>query len=234
MGEISYYQTLNINPSATQAEIKYAYRQLVKQFHPDTQAAHASHDAIALINAAYEVLGDPQRRRDYDQSLSCELNHPAAQGQRSAHAHQQYYQYQHQRQTGKQFDIALENWVKHVFLPVNRLIHQILQPLNLELDNLSADPFDDELMEGFQAYLANSRLWQKKALHQFRSIPNPSSMAGVAANLYHCLHQISDGIDELERFTWNYDEAYLHTGQELFRIAVGLRQEAQVGISNFR
>jgi molecular chaperone DnaJ len=58
-------------------------------------------------------------------------------------------------------------------------------------------------------------------------MPNPPSVAGAAAHLYYCLNQIGDGLDELEYFPLNYDERYLHMGQELFRIATGLHCEAQ-------
>jgi molecular chaperone DnaJ len=57
-------------------------------------------------------------------------------------------------------------------------------------------------------------------------------LAGVAANLYYCLNQLGDALDELETFTLNYDDQYLHTGQEMFRIAAGLRREAMANIKN--
>ncbi len=228
MAEASHYHTLNVDPSATQAEIKQAYRQLAKRFHPDTQTAHANHDAIARINAAYEVLGDPQQRRSYDQRL----NHPNrnARQQRTADAQQQYRRYRQQVQTGQEADAQFEQWLKQVYTPVNRLIQHILQPLRSEIDALAADPFDDDLMDDFQAYLEDSRAYLKQAQTLFRSMPNPPTVAGVAANLYYCLNQVGDGIEELERFTCNYDETYLHTGQELFRIARGLQREAQAAI----
>jgi len=87
-------------------------------------------------------------------------------------------------------------------------------------------------MEDFQAYLENCRQDLNQAQITFRSQPNPAPVAGVAANLYYCLNQLGDGIDELERFTFNYDEHYLHTGQELFRIATSLRHDAQDAIKH--
>lgn len=63
-------------------------------------------------------------------------------------------------------------------------------------------------------------------------MPNPANLAGVAAHLYYCLNQVGDGLDELEFFTLNYDDHYLHTGQELFRIAEGLRWEAATAIQD--
>ncbi len=120
--------------------------------------------------------------------------------------------------------------MKQVYTPVSRLIQQILKPLKEQIDDLSADPFDDELMEDFQDYLEDCRELLNKAERTFRSLPNPPSVAGVAAHLYYCLNQVSDGIEQLETFTLNYDDSYLHTGQELFRIAAGLRREAQVAV----
>lgn len=57
------YQTLGIEPTATAAEIKAAWRALCAQHHPDRGGDPA---AMAEINAAYEVLSDPQRRLAYE------------------------------------------------------------------------------------------------------------------------------------------------------------------------
>ena len=64
--EIDHYKTLGIAASATQAEVKQAYRKLAKQLHPDSQTAQSNHDKIAQVNAAYEVLGDASERQQYD------------------------------------------------------------------------------------------------------------------------------------------------------------------------
>ena len=51
-----YYKTLDVNPTATQGQIRQAYRHLVKLFHPDTHTEVADHERIISINEAYEVL----------------------------------------------------------------------------------------------------------------------------------------------------------------------------------
>jgi molecular chaperone DnaJ len=230
MAHQTHYDTLDISPTASQAEIKQAYRRLAKQFHPDSNREMASHDQIAQVNAAYEVLGDPQQRRTYDRQLN---DRPHAgydprysRQQRTATAQNQHQQ----RQRGRDTDEHLQQWMQQVYQPVNRMLLYILQPLQDQLDDLAADPFDDELLGDFQAYLDDCRDYLQRAQGSFRSMPNPASVAGTAANLYYCLNQVGDGIDELERFTSSYDEHYLHTGQELFRIAIGLRREAQVAL----
>ena len=218
MLEDNYYKILNISPTATQGEIKQAYRRLVKLFHPDSNSETADHEHIIRINAAYEVLGDIQQRNSYDKQLKGRFQPPPA---------RDYHQPRKQQQTRRDLDAELQQWLKQVYTPVNKMLSRILNSLKDEIDELSADPFDDELLEAFQIYLENCRHFLKQAQAFFRSMPNPPNMAGVAAHLYYCLNHIADGIEELEFFTLNYDDHYLHTGQELFRIAAGLRREAK-------
>jgi molecular chaperone DnaJ len=218
----NHYETLEVSTTATPEEIKQSYRRLVKLFHPDSKSETADHEQIVRINVAYEVLGDPQRRRSYDQQLN-----QTFQGKRQQRTANAENNYRHHRQRGQDADEQLQLWIKQVYLPVNRWVCRILTPLREQLDALSADPFDDELMTEFQDYLTDCRHYLNQAQVAFRSLPNPATLAGVAAHLYYCLNQLGDGIEELNFFTLNYDDHYLHTGQELFRIAAGLRQEAQ-------
>ncbi len=226
MSEPNHYDTLHVSPQATSAEIKQAYRRLAKRFHPDSQSETADPDKIIEVNAAYEVLSDPTRRSCYDQQLRFSPFQPQYQNrqQRTANAQQHY---QRHRQTSQDADFQLSQWLQQVYKPVSRLIRRILSPLEARVDELAADPFDDELMANFQAYLEDCRHYLHQAQLTFRSQPNPPAVAGAAASLYYCLNQLGDGIEELNLFTLNYDDSYLHTGQELFRIATGLHYEAQ-------
>ncbi|MEH2063187.1 MAG: DnaJ domain-containing protein [Nostoc sp.] len=224
----NHYETLKVSPSASQTEIKQAYRRLVKLFHPDSNQESADHEQIIRINAAYEVLGDNQNRRNYDQQLqdhSQQLNSDRQQRTASAQKH-----YQTRRKTGRDVDEQVEEWLRQVYQPVNRLLCNILYSLEEQMDQLAADPFDDELLDEFQEYLKTCRDDLKQAQITFRSLPNPPSLARTAAHLYYSLDQVADGLDELGYFPLNYDERYLHTGQELFRIATGLHCEAQASV----
>jgi curved DNA-binding protein CbpA len=62
---VNPYEILGVPAHATQAEIKAAYRSLVKRYHPDRNAGNESAQ-IQSINAAYEILSDPEKRRRYD------------------------------------------------------------------------------------------------------------------------------------------------------------------------
>ena len=226
METVTHYDTLELHPDASQSDIKQAYRRLAKLFHPDSQQETASHDRIASINAAYEILGDPTRRRHYDARIL------GAAPSRSYATVSSTPTRRHASSEGRDLDAQVQVWLKQVYTPVNRALRHVINQLNDELRQLSADPFDDDLLEDFQSYLDDCREKVEQAQRCFRSAPNPSTMAGAASSLYHCLDQVGDGVDELERFISCYDEHYLHTGQELFRIAHKLREDAQAAMQS--
>lgn len=61
-----YYSILQLEPTAPPSEIDAAYKRLAKACHPDVSRAEDAHEQMILLNQAYEVLGDPDRRRRYD------------------------------------------------------------------------------------------------------------------------------------------------------------------------
>ena len=66
--EKDYYKVLGVSKTATDKEITRAYRKLAKQYHPDTNAG--KEDLFKDVSAAYEVLGDPAKRKEYDEVRS--------------------------------------------------------------------------------------------------------------------------------------------------------------------
>jgi DnaJ-class molecular chaperone len=63
-----YYQILGVGRNASEKEIKQAYRRLARKHHPDLNPGDKSAEArFKEINAAYEVLSDPEKRKKYDQ-----------------------------------------------------------------------------------------------------------------------------------------------------------------------
>jgi molecular chaperone DnaJ len=65
--EKDYYATLGVAKNADQAAIKKAYRKLAQQHHPDTNPGNEAAEArFKEVSAAYDVLGDPEKRAAYD------------------------------------------------------------------------------------------------------------------------------------------------------------------------
>jgi molecular chaperone DnaJ len=66
--ETDYYQMLGVPKNASAAEIKKAYRRLAQKHHPDANAGdREAEERFKEVSAAYDVLGDPERRKQYDQ-----------------------------------------------------------------------------------------------------------------------------------------------------------------------
>ena len=64
---LDYYVTLEVTPEASDDEIKRSYRKLALQYHPDrNQGKKDAEEKIREINAAYEILGDPETRKSYE------------------------------------------------------------------------------------------------------------------------------------------------------------------------
>src|SRR6188472_587506 len=63
-----FYSVLGVSPSASQEEIKKAYRKLAKKYHPDANASDAkAAERFKEISEAHTVLGDAEKRKQYDE-----------------------------------------------------------------------------------------------------------------------------------------------------------------------
>lgn len=67
MEKRDYYEVLGLQKGATDAEIKKAYRQMAKKYHPDVNKEPSAEEKFKEVNEAYEVLSDPQKKANYDQ-----------------------------------------------------------------------------------------------------------------------------------------------------------------------
>ena len=209
------YAVLEVLPSATAAEIKAAYRRLVKQHHPD---AGGDDQRMLALNAAWEVLSDGERRRAHDRTRLQSGRSTTAPDLRRAAA-------EHNRAV--EADDALVRWLRQVYAPIDRLLGEVINPFPNQFKALSADPYDDELMEAFCGYLESSGRRIERIKELFQSLPTPPSVGGFGLSVYHCFSEVEDALVELERYTMGYVDNYLHDGREMLREAKQRRKRLQ-------
>ncbi|MBX3113741.1 MAG: DnaJ domain-containing protein [Fimbriimonadaceae bacterium] len=70
----THYQVLGIPQKSNIKEVREAYHRLARAYHPDVNSEKDAHETMARINNAFEVLGDPVRRSEYDASLGYTAN----------------------------------------------------------------------------------------------------------------------------------------------------------------
>lgn len=86
-----YYEILEISESASEEVIHMAYKALVKKYHPDSSGQEKNSESkMQEINEAYEILSDPERRKNYDEKRVQEENEKS---EGSENGHRWYYSY---------------------------------------------------------------------------------------------------------------------------------------------
>ncbi len=68
--KLNYYKILQIDPEAEPEIVEAAYKRLARKYHPDVNPASDAKERMQAINLAYETLGDPRRRAEYDRQQS--------------------------------------------------------------------------------------------------------------------------------------------------------------------
>ena len=222
----NYYEELGLKANATKREIKSSYRKLVKKHHPD---AGGKKEKFLEIQIAWETLNDPVKKEKYDRKLS-----------NSKHSSNFLEKDWEQKINSKKYnssakDNEVKKWIKEIYYPSNRLITQIIKPLTHEIKELSADPYDEELMEIFCNYINLSQKKIEKVDKIYNSIPVPNSISSLGLDLYHCFSQVKEALSELDRYTQGYVDDYLFDGKEMMkeakRIQLKMAYDKQIKIS---
>ena len=203
------YQILKVHSDAKIEDIKKAYRELVKIHHPDKGG-----DAkiILEINAAWEIL----KKKHNNLNLN-KFNNSKA-----------YKKNKYKKETNNYFkseDIHI--WFQNVYLPIDKLLGEIINPLSKNIRELSADPYDQLLMDSFCLYLKKSKNKINKVKQIYTATVSPSIIRDFSLDLYHCLSQVEDGLNELERYTMGYVDNYLHDGKSMITEAKKKRRFLQ-------
>ena len=213
------YEELGLKQNATQGEIKSSYRRLVKQHHPD---AGGEKDRFIAIQRAWEILNDPLKKKQYDKNL-LQIEQPYNFKNKNWEKKVNSEKYS---STIK--DNEVQNWIKTIYNPINRFINQIIKPLGKEIKELSADPYDDELMENFCSYISLSQKKIEKVDRLYKSVSVPNSISSLGLDLYHCFSQVKDALSELDKYTQGYVDDYLFDAKEMMKEAKRIQSKMAI------
>ena len=204
------YEELGLKKNATQDEIKSSYRSLVKKHHPD---AGGQTDKFLAIQDAWDTLNDPYKKEKYDRTLS--------NSQQSSNYNDVNWEEKvnKNKYSSTIKDYEVKNWIKNIFNPTNRYITQIIKPLSQEIKELSADPYDQVLMDKFCNYINLSQKKIEKVDQLYKSISVPNSISSLGLDLYHCFSQVKDALSELVKYTKGYVDDYLFDAKEMMKEA---------------
>ena len=218
----NYYKELGLKQNATRNEIKSAYRLLAKKYHPDTGG---DNEKFLSLQLAWETLNDPHKKAIYDKSLVNSESYIIKNENWSS-------ELKNKKNNSTNKDQDIKDWIKKIYNPINRFISQVIKPLNDEIKQLSADPYDDELMDSFSSYLNESRKKIEKASSLYKSQAVPSSISSIGLDLYHCFSQVQDALDELDRYTKGYVDDYLFDGKEMMKEAKRIQLKMNISKRN--
>ena len=213
-----FYKELGLSPAATAAEIKVAYRHLVKRHHPD---AGGDTQRIVAINLAYGVLSQAKTRQDYD---AAQQGHPQRQ---TGHPGGRQGKSASKPSPPCRTTVEAYQWLRVVFDPANRRLAKIITPFPGQLRSLSANPYDDKTMAVFCQYIADSQRRVDFVQALYQSCCAPPALGDLSTNLYRCFHHVQEGLSQLSFYTRGYVDDYLRDGREVMRLARQLRHGLQ-------
>ena len=221
--EKSFYEELGLEKNATKSEIKASYRSLVKQHHPDKGGEK---ERFLAIQNAWEVLNDPIKKAQYDKNFF------SSSASFDSFNENWEKQFNSKKYNSSVKDKEVETWIKEIYTPINRLISQIIKPLNNEIKELSADPYDEQLMENFCSYISISQKKIEKVEKIYNKKIVPKSISALGLNLYHCFSQVKDALSEFDRYTQGYVDDYLFDGKEMIKEAKRIQSKMSTNKKN--
>lgn len=213
----SYYQILGVRPDASPADIKRAYREIVKQHHPDLIQHQQSEkdllrhtEKMLVINEAYEILKDKKKRAEYDVIIGITIAIT-----------------KFKLQTNNE-DEARVVFLARVFHPSRTAIGKVLSNFKKQIHELSADPFDDDLIAAFEDYVNEVEAALRSASNRFSKSPTPPTLEPAVLKMRQCISQAADGLDDMRNYCKNFNYDHLATAENLFRIAAELSNQAYI------
>jgi molecular chaperone DnaJ len=213
----NHYQILGLSSDVSAAEIKRAYRRLAKSHHPDARIHEADSaesqsatDEMIRINEAYSTLIDTSKRAEYDLRI----------GVRSA------INIKKPIFTSVAEDQERAHYLRTVLYPVRSSIGKVLSAYKRELRDLSADPFDDRLIEAFQEYTDKLEDALRRGSDTMTRNRTPRTLEPAVLMMRQSIARAADGLEELHYYLQNFDHKHLTLAESLFHIAADLSRQA--------
>ena len=108
---VDYYKSLGLSPTATQDEIKKAYRTLAKQYHPDVNPGNEKAEQMfETIAEAYSILSDETKKAEYDLKYANSNSSPFPNGKKGTSTRQRYSSDMSQEDIFKASNMAFEDF----------------------------------------------------------------------------------------------------------------------------
>lgn len=196
----TYYQVLGIQPGVSTAEIKRAYRRLVKSYHPDIEYHQLTesertkaNQRMARLNEAYETLKDKSSRAAYDASIGVNGRGGAA--------------------AGKSWPVwseqTREQYLNQIFFPMRQKITRVLSKYKKQMHDLSQDIYDQDLVDELDNYGNEIESVLRQASQALAKTPPPPSLSVAELMMKYAIANAVDGLEELRYFCGNYDYNHL-------------------------
>ena len=223
MQKNNFYSIFGVSQNANKNELKAAYRRLVKKHHPDTGG---DKNKFLEIQLAWETLNDPIKKEKYDRTISYPKEYSNIENSNWSSG------LKSKKDSSNSKDNEIKKWIKNIYFPINKSINEIIKPLNNEIKKLSADPYDEILMDEFCKYISASQKKMEKVSLRYKSNAVPETITSLGLDLYHCYSQVQDALDELDRYTQGYVDDYLFDGKEMMQEAKRIQRKMLIDQKN--
>lgn len=213
----THYQLLGVDPKVEAREIKLAYRRLVKAQHPDLHHHKDNGDLDSVneemmrLNEAYATLMDATSRARYDVLIGLRRATAKTTGAIRSKA-------------GEEGDP--ERYLRAVFHPCRQAMVRVMNMYTKQIRKLSADLYDDRLLDDFVAYVDKIEDTLRKCSRQLTAEPAPAGLHGAEQMMRYAIAQAADALEELRHFCGNLDYNHLSMAENLFKIASDLLRQA--------
>lgn len=213
----THYQILGVATDVSSAELKRAYRTLVKSLHPDVghscwsaEDRTIATERMMRINQAYETLKDRSKRSTYDteigikrgNSIFVRINTLATE------------------------DEARERFLRQTFHPSRLAILHDLNMYQRQLRQLSLDIYDEDLVSAFERYVDSLEATLRHSSQALSFAECPETLNAAVQMMFYSIAQAADGLEEMRTFCTNFDYDHLMMAQNLVRIAQDLSKQS--------